>query len=394
MFKTEGIADVLYANSPVLLQNLACHWYGHKEAKIRLGRAFECYLCELQESAKWSRTEIQAYQDEKLRDLLLYAYNNVPYYRDSMRQLKLIPSDFRETADLQKLPVLTKEDVRMNHGRLLSTAPSRKHLIFRHTSGTTGKSLEFYVDRSASAMQWAIWWRHRMRFGLKPGTWHVNFTGKPVVPQTQSRPPYWRWNRPMHQALINMQQLTPAKIAPIVDFLNRESFEFYSGYPSIIHAFVTAAKQAGLKLHRPPRIITTGAENILPNQREDIEDFTGATLTDQWGLSEACANASQCRRFLYHEDFELGIIERVKTVTVDGTAEGQLVCTGYVTLDFPLIRYETGDVGTWTAQDMECECGLQSPTLGALLGALTTTCLRRRARESCVSITYSRIRAM
>jgi len=100
-------------------------------------------------------------------------------------------------------------------------------------------------------MQWAIWWRHRMRFGVQPGARHVNFTGKLVVPMGQRNPPFWRWNRPMHQALINMQQLTPSKMAPILQFLDEEAFELYTGYPSILHALVTAAKQVGLALHNP-----------------------------------------------------------------------------------------------------------------------------------------------
>ena len=116
-------------------------------------------------------------------------------------------------------------------------------------------------------------------------------------------------------------------------------------------------------------MITTGAENILANQRTDIEEFTGAILTDQWGMTEACANASQCRNMIYHEDFELGVIERVETRRVDGVIEGNLLCTGFATPDFPLIRYEPGDIGVWT-DDTQCSCGLQSPTLSGILGRM------------------------
>jgi phenylacetate-CoA ligase len=360
--------EALYARLPVSLQNLACRWYGHKEARARLGPAFDRYLCQILESEKWSRGEIEAYQDESLRKLVRYAYDHVPYYRDRMRDFKLTPGDIRSASDLPKLPILSKEDVRANGPKLMSTSARRHQLLLRHTSGTTGASLDLYVDPAAIAMQWAIWWRHRIRFGLQLGTWHVNFTGKPVVPLTQSIPPYWRWNRPMHQALINMQHLTPQKIAPIMEFLDGEAFEFYAGYPSIIHALVATAKQAGLRLNRPPRVITTGAENILSNQRADIEEFTGAILTDQWGMTEACANASQCRKFVYHEDFEFGVVERVETGRVNGMFEGKLLCTGFATPDFPLIRYDPGDVGIWYANDTRCECGLESPTLAGILG--------------------------
>ncbi len=364
------MTEALYARLPVFLQNAACYWYGRREAAVRLGPAFERYLQEMLESEKWSRAEIGNYQDEKVRELIQHSYENVPFYRDRMRERKLTPQDIRTVADLPKLPVLTKEDVRANLGRLRSTSTPTGRLLLRHTSGTTGKSLQLYVHPSAIAMQWAMWWRHRMRFGLRPGTWHVNFTGKLVVPSRQSAPPYWRWNLPMKQALINMQHLTPEKIAPILEFLDGEGFEFYSGYPSIIHALVGAARQAGLRLQRPPRVITTGAENILANQRADIEAYTGAILTDQWGMTEACANASQCRNMVYHEDFEFGVIERLETRRVEGVIEGKLLCTGFATPDFPLIRYEPGDIGVWNAEHRECGCGLQLPTLTGILGRM------------------------
>jgi phenylacetate-CoA ligase len=359
--------EALYSHLPIPLQNLACSWYGRKEAKIRLGGEFESHLSRLLQSERWGREEIKAYQDEKVRDLMRYAYDYVPFYRDRMQQRKLKPGDFRGVSDLPKLPVLTKEDVRSNREKLLSTAPPSSPLQLRYTSGTTGKSLELYVSRSAIAMQWAIWWRHRMRFGIKPGTWHVNFTGKPVVPMGQQRPPFWRRNRPAHQALINMQHLTPEKIVSIVDFLNDEGFELYVGYPSIIHALVMAANEAGVQLHSRPKLIATGAENVLANQRADIVAFTGAILTDQWGMTEACANASQCTSFVYHEDFEFGVIERIQERQHDSIAEGKLLCTGFLTREFPLIRYDVGDVGMWTAEKA-CYCGLQSPVLAGIVG--------------------------
>lgn len=361
------MTEALYPHLPISLQNVACSWYGRKEAKIRLGRKFEGHLAQLLESEKFSRAEIRAYQDQQVCKLIRYAYDHVPFHRDRMQERKLTPADIRNVDDLQKLPVLTKEDVRNNRDRLLSTETRTSDLQHRYTSGTTGKALELYVNRSAIPMQWAIWWRHRMRFGVQPGGWHVNFTGKLVVPMNQSSPPYWRWNRPVRQALINMQQLIPSKIGPILRFLDEHSFELFTGYPSIIHAFVMAANQSGLRLHNPPKLIATGAENILDNQRADITEFTGSVVTDQWGMTEACANASQCRNFSYHEDFEFGAIERVEESQSDDTRRGRLLCTGFTTPEFPLIRYDVGDIGVWHAEQT-CSCGLESPFLKGILG--------------------------
>jgi phenylacetate-CoA ligase len=355
------LIESVYAKLPIFLQNSVCWYHGRKQAKLRFSDHYDTHVEKLLESEWWSAAEIEAYQNEKLRDLITHAFETVPFYRQRMKELKLTPNDIRTVVDLNKLPILTKEDVRNNRAQLVSEKAQKGDLVHRHTSGTTGKSLQFYSSRLSTAFQWAVWRRHQTRFGITPMAMHANFTGRVVVPIDQMSPPYWRWNRPMRQALITMQHLTPEKIEDIVSFLNDNEFEFYSGYPSIVHAFTVAAKSAGLTLSSPPRVVVTGAENILAHQRRDIEDFTRAVITDQYGISEGCGNASQCPEFVYHEDFEFGILECVdSSVSEDGRKTGRILCTGFACPEFPFIRYEVGDIGTWEAPGQDCPCGRQS----------------------------------
>jgi len=356
-----ALVEQVYPRLPVFLQNAACWYYGKKEARLRFGPEFDRRLKELVDSEKWTSSEIEAYQNEKLRALIRYAYESVSYYRERWKSLKISPADIQCREDLAKLPVLTKEDVRQNFGRLVSEKVSRQELVFRHTSGTTGKALHFYVTKPSIAFQWAVWWRHRLRFGVEPGAWHANFTGKRVVPLGQQSPPYWRWNRPLHQALLTMHHLTPDKIASVLDFLEAQRFEFFSGYPSIIHMLALHATETGLILHSRPRAVFTGAENMLDFQRRDIQRFTGAILTDQYGCSEGCGNASQCPEFVYHEDFEFGIIEGVEREP--GTPAKSVLCTGFASNAFPFIRYEVGDNGVWQDEKVSCRCGRNSKVL-------------------------------
>jgi phenylacetate-CoA ligase len=363
------LKESVYAKLPIFLQDAACSYYGKRERKVRLGGLFQQRLEELMESERWSKGEIEAYQNEKLQQLVKHAYENVPYYREVMQNLRLTPQDIRTKVDLVKLPILTKEDVRQNGAKLLSQTARKRDVVFKHTSGTTGKSLTFYAGKASIAFQWAVWWRHRRRFGIDEGCWHANFTGKMVVPQEQRTPPYWRWNKPMHQALVNMQQLTPDKIGDIISFLNQKGFPLYTGYPSIIHAMTMAANDRGLSLTSPPKVIATGAENILEYQRRDIEKFTGAILTDQYGSSEGCGNASQCSEFAYHEDFEFGIIQCVEPETSDdGVTSGQVVCTGFASPEFPFIRYSIGDRASWADPRKSCSCGRESTVLVGIDG--------------------------
>jgi phenylacetate-CoA ligase len=359
----------VYQALPIPLQNLACTYYGWRESRIRYSRAFHERLQWLQRSEHWPRERIEAYENDQLRALIAHAYENVPFYRQIMQQRGLVPADIRSRTDLPKLPILTKEDVRKHADAIRSRKADHRVLRSYHTSGTTGKSLHFSTTDAARAFQWAIWWRHRSRFGLSLRDWSVAFSGRPAVPSRQTRPPYWRWERLDRRAYIPMQQVIPDKVPAIVCFLNSGRFAYYSGYPSIIHPLASIALQSGCALDRPPRVIALGAENLYDFQRRDIERFTGATLTDQYGFAEGCGNASRCPEGPYHEDFEYGIMECVDPeLLADGRIRGRIVCTGFACLEFPFIRYEVGDVGIWEPDGYACSCGRDSRVLHSIEG--------------------------
>jgi phenylacetate-CoA ligase len=364
----ETTLESIYRRLPIPLQQLACSLQGYSKARVRLGSRFLRKLEELSVSEWWTSAEIAAYQDERLRGLVRHAYQNVPFYRERMQDLSLVPSDIRGRDDLPKLPILTKEDVRRHCERLVADGVERRRLLPGFTGGTTGTALRFYSSPDTVAFQWAVWWRHRQRFGLSPEDWHVNFTGKLVAPSEQKHPPYWRWNVPMRQLLFGMQHLTAEKAPAFLDCLAHHAFPFWAGYPSIIHAFVQAAAEIGAPIPSPPRVVVTGAETLLAHQRRDIEQATGATLTDQYGLAEGCGNASQCAAGNYHEDFEFGILECVDGAPTDGGRRGRVVCTGLADLDFPFLRYDVGDLAIFRDAPSRCPCGRESAVLTAIEG--------------------------
>ncbi len=359
----------LYRRLPVWLQARACWLYGYNFARKTYDQQFFEKLEWLLESERWSAGEIEAYQNEKLENLIREAYENVQYYREVMDSLKLRPSDIKNIGDLPKLPTLKKENIRKNQEKFISKKTDRRNLMFRHTSGTTGTGLHFYVNRETNTLQYAVWWRHRNRFGMKNDSWHVNFRGNLFVPIDQNVPPYWRWITPLREVHINMQHITPSKIKYIIDFLNERYFEFYTAFPSIVHILAVTAMENGLSLKTPPRVIFTGAENVLGFQRRCLEKFTGAIIADQYGFSEACANASQCEQGVYHEDFELGIMECVESESQpDGGVWGKIVCTGLQGCDFPFIRYEIRDMAIWEDPHANCSCGRHSKVIRRIEG--------------------------
>jgi phenylacetate-CoA ligase len=335
--------------------------------RLRYGGDFISYGHFLDRSQWWSEDEIEKYRFEKLEKLLYYCFHNVPYYRDLWIKINLKPSDIKTISDLKKLPVLKKEDVHANLDKMISDSYKKSRLIFCHTSGTTGKSIQFYERPQDIQFRWAVWWRYRNRFGIQFDSPYATFTGQVVIPIHQIKPPYWRYNAPMKQTIFTMHHIAPEKVRTIVDRLNRGDFVYYSGYPSIIFNLANLIIDQNLEITNPPRIIFTGAEKLFEDQRALISKVFDCLVTDQYGFSEGCGNASRCEKDVFHEDFEYGILECGDPEQIDhNTMRGKIIATGFSNYAMPFIRYEVGDVGIW--KSIECECGRKSKVLVGIEG--------------------------
>lgn len=353
--------EKIYNAMPVFMQNMACTVKGSIEKNKRLGGNFSKYYESLQKSQWHSNEEINRTQVADLKNLLIYCGSNIPYYKRIFNEYSFNPSHVTSIADLQKLPILTKEDVRLNFKELLNPNYKEK-VVHMHTSGSTGKSLNFIFSEDAIQYRWALWFRHKHRFGITPDDSYATFTGLNAIPLQQTKPPFWRENYAMKQTIFTMHHMSPEKVPFIVQRLNKGGFKYYSGYPSILYSLATSIEDLDLKITNSPDVIFTGAEALLDYQREKISSVFGCLVTDQYGFSEGCGNASRCEHDLFHEDFEYGILEcHNPTVNPDGTRTGEVLATGFTNLAMPFIRYQVGDTATWT--DQECKCGRASKTI-------------------------------
>jgi phenylacetate-CoA ligase len=373
--------DKLYGCCPVFIQNVICSVYGYIEKGKRFSNRFFVQLESLKKSDFFSKNEIIQHQEFKLGASLNNAADNSDYYKD-LNEIMIKNKDQPFRSIIKNLPILSKVDIQRSSVSLKCNTNEKVHTF--KTSGTSGKALNFYKSSDAIVEQWAIWFRHRARFGVELGDVHVNFTGKPVVPLSQEKPPFWRYNRAIKQYLIPMQVVTKGNIEHIVNFLNSINPKFYSGYPSIISEVcrLALASKLVLKPEAAPDFIFTGAEPVLDKQRVDIETWSYGLVSDQYGMTEGVCNISKCPEGNYHEDFEFGFIERVdKEILPDGAIKAKIVATSFSNYAFPFIRYDTGDVAIWEPDDYSCSCGRNSRVIRSIEGRLEDYILTPEGRR-------------
>ncbi len=167
-------------------------------------------------------------------------------------------------------------------------------------------------------------------------------------------------------------------MAALVDYLQTRQVAYYSGYPSGIYLLATYLLEQGTKLRYPPRYVATGAETLLPHQREVIEKALQTTVIDQYGASEHCGNLSCCAEQLYHDDFEFGYNEFLPLPGLPN-AQRAIVCTGFHNPVMPLIRYQIGDVAT--LHTGQCRCGRTTRTVERIDGRIESYIITPDGRQ-------------
>ncbi len=359
-------AERLYYAMPLVLQNAAMTLFGVRAAWERRGPGFRRRIRWLRETERWPAERIREFQDERLRAIVRHAWDTVPFYRRWYDEHGVHPSDIRGQDDLVKLPVLTKAMVRRNQEAMISTAFRRRDLRFHLTSGTTGTPLRIGKTAEAMRWQWAIWWRHRIRFGFAPGKRYLMLGARVPVPAGQDRPPFWREDRFGGRTYASAYHMAPEELPHFVDLLQRRAFPYIVGYPSALNVLATHMIREGVRLAVPPRRVITASESLLPHYEAALEEAFGAPVTDQYGMAEFAGNCSKCEEGRFHLDFECCCMEQLPVADLDGRVS--LVFTGFDNPAMPFIRYEVGDYGVPGPE--RCGCGRASPTLEAIDGRI------------------------
>jgi len=161
-------------------------WIFPYSIKLRKGD-FNSKMDEAIQNQILSREEIRNLQFEKLGELIRHAYNFVPYYRNTFKQIGLSPQDIRTWEDFNKLPILTKAEVREYNQQFLSEKQRTPLRKFK-TSGSTGKPLKVFTSEISIASEYAVRFRALNCYGVNIGDRFVQFLGA----DRYSHTPGWR----------------------------------------------------------------------------------------------------------------------------------------------------------------------------------------------------------
>jgi phenylacetate-CoA ligase len=357
-----GTLEAIYQKSPIALQTL---FLNAKAAELyieRYGRKFWRLFEEFNRNQWLSQIELEAYQNEKLRLLIEHVYQTVPYYSELMKSLKLTPSDIKTRADLYKLPILKREDIRNHLSRLISSKYPRALLRHGHTSGTTGSPLDFFYDVRMCVVHHVADWRQKYWGGLTYGQPYASLLGRVIVPVKQTAPPFWRFNYLNNQLFLSSFHLNEINLPYYFDELKRREIQVIEGYPSTLYILALYLLKNGRTF--PMKTVLTLSETLFDSQRQAIEQAFACKIFDHYGMAERAVFASECDLHSgHHLNLDYGIVEFLDSEEepVSEGHLGKIVATSVHNFAMPFIRYETNDASA--LKSGACVCGRGFPLM-------------------------------
>lgn len=334
---------------------------------------FVRYLQWLEQTQWWTKQQFEDYQTRQLVALIQHAYDNVPYYKRVFDQSRLKPGDIKSLPDLQKLPILTKDDVRKNLEDLVARNVDRSTLVYRTTSGSTGVPLGIYQDKETSYLrELAYVYRQRRWAGWKLGDPYLVLRGNaPPEEGSEGKPCLHSYNLQNNALFLSSYEMTEDNMFTYWKLIEEFKPKFVHGDSSSMEIFSRFLKRNAIK-NGTIRAIFLGSQTILPYQRKFIGEAFECPVYSRYGMTEKTTDAVDCEKHRgYHVGMEYGVFELLdqenNPITRTGTP-GRVAGTGFDTFCMPLIRYATEDIAEFSPET--CDCGRQSTLVTDFKGRL------------------------
>ncbi len=313
--------------------------------------------------------EIEELRAGKLRSLLQYGYANVPYLHDVFEQAGLQPSDIQGPADLVRLPLMRKADVRKNRESMRSRLAGK--LTSFSTGGSTGEPLLYDLPQQRIA-SWIACRQRAMRWwGVSAGDKEYAIWGSPVEVTRQDRIRSLR-DKLLATQLLSAFEMSDAVMSHYLDLLLKGDCRTIFAYPSSMYLLCVHARKKGVNLRRTGiKVVFVTGEILYPHQRELIAETLNSPVANGYGGRDSGFVCHECPQGGMHIMADATIIKILdpQGQPVPVGEQGEIVVTDLYSREVPFVRYATGDVGALTTR--KCICGRPLPLLEKIEGRTT-----------------------
>lgn len=322
-----------------------------------------------------------------LREMVLHAYETTVFFHNQCAAAGIDPRRGLTRDEFQRLPLLTKAQLRQQPDALLSSQYRHGPLRRKKTSGSTGMSVEVCVDEPAMQRKRAM--------TLRSDEWSGWRLGEPIARlwgaerRTTSNLRAWIRNRLLERSiLLDTLNVDEQRLSEFVRRLQKIGPCLLFGHAHSLYLLATYLQERRMDAIRPKGILST-AMVLHDWERQRIEAVFDCRVTNRYGCEEVSLIACECEEHAGLHINSDGLF--VEIVGDDGTPcqageLGKVVVSDLVNRAMPILRYEVGDLAVMS--DRLCPCGRGLPLLTQIAGRVSDYVVRPDGRQiSGISLT-------
>ncbi len=286
---------------------------------------------------------------DKLTKLLIHAGLNSPYYADKISINQDTPPEAIESY-LNSIPILNKRDVRQKKHRMLSSIADLSEIKRLQTTGTTGEPLDIFVDKSFINNENLLFGKHITRC-LRNSDWtsKITYYLQLHASATSNCMPAI-WNPNSYVVKWNLARAWQATDNHFLEYLDRINDCVVTTMPSVADLLcrrITEAKAIG---RIKPLLVICSGESLSEKVRDKIQSAFQCPVTSLYTMTESGIAAFEIENGLYDVESDSVFLEILdeNAKRVNPGVEGNIIVTVLNNFIMPLIRYQTGDRGSWT----------------------------------------------
>lgn len=379
-----ALLEKIYYKLPVFFQNIAVSLYGYIWYKRRLGGVFHDELKACNERNDYSLEQWEFYNNSKLRELLIHAFETVPYYNAlfvengiNIETLKTFTSN-----DLRKIPMLEKETYRIKGQTEMLSSKRDLEGAFFPSSGSTGTPTQTWYSKKMHQTYFAIFEARVNNWaGIDYKTPRGTFGPRRIVMDPNSNGPFYRYNYTEKQTYFSAFHISAKNIANYLKGLTKYKAEYMTGYCMSNYIMARFIEESGMKAPKLKAVLTS-SEKLTVEMRDTFRRVYGCETFDSYNGVEACNLVSECEYHNLHIVPDVGYTEIInsKGEQCKPGETGQVVATGFLNFNQPLIRYKMGDLLT-LSKNQNCKCGRNMPVVEEIVGRIMDTIITYDGRE-------------
>lgn len=378
------ILEALYYKLPLPLQNLAITIFGYTYYRRRFGGIYKIELQKCLERDQFTEMDWIVWQQTRLQEILVHAYQTVPYYHKLFNSLNLTENDLAQfdITKLPTLPFLEKSIFReLGATEMISTKPEPNGAFF-YSSGSTGTPTKTLYSTNMHQRYFAIF-ESRLNYwaGIDYKVPRGVIGGRRIIREGVSTGPFYRYNYIEKQTYFSAYHISAKTAANYVEGMIKNKVEYMTGYASANYFLARFIEEAGINAPKL-RAVLTSSEKLTPEMRDTFRRVYGCETFESYNGVDVCNLISECEYHSLHVVPDAGIVEIIHP---DGTRckpgeSGEIISTGLINFDQPLIRYRMGDYVKLSA-NQQCKCGRHMPVIDEIVGRIEDTVIGPDGRE-------------